>query len=100
MRSMKELRDEAETRMFGKTMPEGSSESIARISFRAGWDAAAEELGYGESGTPTAADPWDEFRREAALEMVRHGHASSSNGVLFIVKMVNSLVEELKKEKK
>lgn len=100
MRSMKELRDEAETRMFGKTMPEGSSESIARISFRAGWDAAAEELGYGESGTPTAVDPRDEFRREAALEMVRQGHASSSNGVLFIVKMVSSLVEELKKEKK
>lgn len=97
---MKELRDEAETRMFGKTMPEGSSESIARISFRAGWDAAAEELGYGESGTPTAVDPRDEFRREAALEMVRQGHASSSNGVLFIVKMVSSLVEELKKEKK
>lgn len=44
---MKELRDEAETRMFGKTMPEGSSESIARISFRAGWDAAAKELGCG-----------------------------------------------------
>ena len=97
---MKELRDEAETRMFGKTMPEGSSESIARISFRAGWDAAAEELGYGESGTPTAVDPRDEFRREAALEMVRQGHASSSNGVLFIVKMVSSLVEELKKERK
>lgn len=97
MRSMKELRDEAETRMFGKTMPEGSSESIARISFRAGWDAAAEELGYGESGTPTAVDPWDEFKREAALEMVRRGHASSSDGVLFIIKMVNRLVEELKK---
>ena len=100
MRSMKELRDEAETRMFGKTMPEGSSESIARISFRAGWDAAAKELGCGGHGTITAADPWDEFRREAALEMVRQGHASSSNGVLFIVKMVNSLVEKLKKEKK
>ena len=59
-----------------------------------------DKLERGESGTPTAADPWDEFRREAALEMVRQGHASSSNGVLFIVKMVNSLVEKLKKEKK
>lgn len=100
MKAVKELRDEAQIRMYGKTKPTRPSESIARISFRAGWDAAAEELGYGESGTPTAVDPWDEFRREAALEMVRHGHASSSNGVLFIVKMVNSLVEELKKEKK
>lgn len=100
MKAIKELMDEAETRMYGKTMQTRPSESIARISFRAGWDAEEEELGYGESGTPTAADPWDEFRREAALEMVRQGHASSSNGVLFIVKMVNSLVEKLKKEKK
>lgn len=63
-------------------------------------DDYEEKLERGEYGTPTAADPWDDFKREAALEMVRQGHASSSNGVLFIVKMVNSLVEELKKEKK
>lgn len=74
--------------------------STQRQRFREGWDAAAKELGCGEYGTPTAADPWDDFKREAALEMVRQGHASSSNGVLFIVEMVNSLVEELKKEKK
>ena len=86
--------------MFGETIEGSLPESLARLSFRAGWDAAAKELGCGGHGTITAADPWDEFRREAALEMVRHGHASSSNGVLFIVKMVNSLVEELKKEKK
>ncbi len=100
MKTLEELRNNAEKIMFGETIEGSLPESLARLSFRAGWDAAAKELGCGGHGTITAADPWDEFRREAALEMVRHGHASSSNGVLFIVKMVNSLVEELKKEKK
>lgn len=100
MRSMKELRDEAETRMFGKTMPEGSSESIARISFRAGWDAAAKELGCGGHGTITAADPWDEFRREAALEMLRQRNGVVGGDVTSIIEDVNRLAEGLKNEKK
>lgn len=100
MRSMKELRDEAETRMFGKTMPEGSSESIARISFRAGWDAAAKELGCGGHGTITAADPWDEFRREAALEMLRQRNGVVGGVVTSIIEDVNRLAEGLKNEKK
>lgn len=95
MRSMKELRDEAETRMFGKTMPEGSSESIARISFRAGWDAAAKELGCGGYGTPTAADPWDEFRREAALEMLRQRGGFCGDIASRIIEDVNRLTEGL-----
>ena len=100
MRSMKELRDEAETRMFGKTMPEGSSESIARISFRAGWDAAAKELGCGGHGTITAADPWDEFRREAALEMLRQRNGVVGGDVTSIIEDVNRLLRGLKNEKK
>lgn len=63
-------------------------------------DDYLEKLERGGSGSPVPApfpDPWDEFKREAALEMVRRGHASSSDGVLFIIKMVNRLVEELKK---
>lgn len=100
MRSMKELRDEAEPRMFGKTMPEGSSESIARISFRAGWDAAAKELGCGGHGTITAADPWDEFRREAALEMLRQRNGVVGGDVTSIIEDVNRLAEGLKNEKK
>ncbi len=100
MRSMKELRDEAETRMFGKTMPEGSSESIARISFRAGWDAAAKELGCGGYGTITTADPWDEFRREAALEMLRQRNGVVGGDVTSIIEDVNRMAEGLKNEKK
>lgn len=95
MKAIKELRDEVQIRMYGKTKPTRPSESIARISFRAGWDAAAKELGCGGYGTPTAADPWDEFRREAALEMLRQRGGFCGDIASRIIEDVNRLTEGL-----
>ena len=69
--------------------------STQRQRFREGWEAAAKELGCGEYGTPMAADPWDDFRREAALEMLRQRGKFVGDVVSFIIEDVNRLVEGL-----
>lgn len=58
-------------------------------------DDYEEKLERGEYRTPAAADPWDEFRREAALEMLRQRGGFVGDVVSIIVEDVNRLVEGL-----
>lgn len=44
MKTLEELRNNAEKIMFGETIEGSLPESLARLSFRAGWDAAVKEL--------------------------------------------------------
>jgi len=63
-------------------------------------DDYLEKLERGRYGAITAADPWDEFRREAALEMLRQRGGVVGDVVSSIIEDVNRLAEGLKNEKK
>lgn len=58
-------------------------------------DDYLEKLERGGYGTPTAADPWDEFRREAALEMLRQRGGFCGDIASRIIEDVNRLTEGL-----
>lgn len=66
-------------------------------------DDYLEKLERGEYGLPVPApapDPWDEFRREAALEMLRQRGGVVGDVVSSIIEDVNRMAEGLKNEKK
>lgn len=98
MKTQQQYEDEA----IGHSVSDDNCIGFAtqRKRFRQGWDAAAKELGCGGHGTITAADPWDEFRREAALEMLRQRNGVVGGDVTSIIEDVNRLAEGLKNEKK
>lgn len=63
-------------------------------------DDYLEKLERGGHGTITTADPWDDFKREAALEMLRQRNGVVGDDVTSIIEDVNRLTEGLKNEKK
>lgn len=71
-------------------------------------DDYMEKLDRGEYGTPSpspvpdpapAPDPWDEFKRQAAIAMIQTagGGVISSSDIEQILRSVNALVDGLKK---